>query len=70
VTRQQLRLGLGDLRKPTFEDVGDASVQRASRFTQQRAIGRVLHEGVLEQIARMRWDALAEKQTGSDKTVE
>ena len=63
VTRQQLRLALGNLGELAFEGFGDAGVKRASRLAQQRAIGRVLHQGVLEQIGRMRRHALPEQQT-------
>ena len=63
VTRQQFRLALGDLGELAFEGFGDAGVKRASRLAQQRAIGRVLHQRVLEQIGRMRRRALPEQQT-------
>jgi hypothetical protein len=58
--RQQLRLVLGDFRKPTLQSFGDAGMQRMARFTQQRAIRRILHQRMLEQIACVRRDALAE----------
>jgi len=68
--RQQIRLGLGDVSKLPFERVGDTSVECAPRLAQQGAIGRVLHESMLEEIDRMRRHALAEQQTSLDKTVE
>ena len=70
VTRQQLRLVLGDFRELAFEGFGDAGVKRASRLAQQRAIGRVLHQGMLEQIGRVRRHALPEQQTSRNETVE
>ena len=45
-------------------------MKHASRLAQQRAIGRVLHQRMLEQITRMRWHALPKQQTGLDETVE
>jgi hypothetical protein len=57
-------LVLGDLRELTFQSLGYASVKCSSGFAQQRAIGRVLHQGVLEQVSRMGWHALPEQQTG------
>ena len=51
VTRQQFRLTLGNLRKLALKGFGDASVKRTSRLAQQRAIGGVLHQRMLEQIA-------------------
>ena len=68
--RQQFRLALGHLRELAFEGFGDASVKRASRLAQQRAIGRVLHEGMLEQIGRMRRPALPEQQTSTNETIK
>src|SRR5262249_50763722 len=50
VTRQKLGLTLGDLRELAFERVGDASVKLASRLAQQQAVGRILHQSMLEQI--------------------
>src|SRR5215469_9188866 len=47
---QQLWLFLGDLRKLALEHVGDAGVQRATWFAQQCAVGRILHQGVLEDV--------------------
>ena len=64
VTRQQLRLAFGNLRELAFEGFGDASVKCASGLAQQRAISRILHKSVLEQIGRMGRRALAEHQTG------
>src|SRR5262249_56875111 len=42
----------------------------ASRFAQQRAIGRILHQGMFEQICRMGRDALPEQQASLNETVE
>ena len=70
VTREQLRLVLGDLRELALKGLDNAGVKRSSRFAQQRAIGRVLHQCVLEQIGRVRRHALLEQQTSSDETVE
>ena len=63
MTRQNLRLVLGDFGELAFKGFGDASVQRASRLAQERAIGGILHQGVLEQIGRVRRHALPEQQT-------
>ena len=62
--RQQLRLALGDLGELAFKGFGDTGVKRASWLAQQRAIGRVLHQGMLEQVGRMRRHALPEQQAG------
>jgi len=69
MARQQFRLILRDLHKLGLDGFGDASVERASQLAQQRAIGRVLHQGVLEQIGRMRRRALPNSNRG-DETVE
>jgi hypothetical protein len=60
VTRQQLRLTLGDLGELALEGFRDTSVKCASRLAQQRAIGRVLYQGMFEQIGRIRRHALPE----------
>jgi hypothetical protein len=53
VVRQQLGLGLGDVREHPFETFGNASMKRASRLPKQRPISRILYEGVLEQVGCM-----------------
>src|ERR1700730_18362708 len=70
VPGQQFRLVRGNLRKLALQHVGDTSVQRPTRLAQQRAIGSVLHKGVLEQVARMWRHALPEQQTRLNETVE
>ena len=70
MTRQQLGLAFGDVGELAFEGFGDAGMKRASRLAQQRAVGRVLHQGVLEQIGRMRRHALPEQQTSRNETVK
>ena len=54
------RLLLDRCRKLCFEDISDASMKRASRLAQQRAVGRVPYKCVLEQISRVRRDTLPE----------
>jgi hypothetical protein len=68
--RQQIRLAFGDVRKLLFESVCDTRVECPSRLAQQGAIGRVLHQGMLEQLGRVWRHTLAEEQTGPDQTVE
>jgi hypothetical protein len=61
VTPKQLRLALGDLDKLAFEGFGYPGMKRTSGLAQQRAIGSILHQGVLEQVSRMRRHALSEQ---------
>jgi hypothetical protein len=68
--RQQLRLALGDLSEPALEGFGDTGVKRPARLTQQRAVGRVPHQSIVEQIGRMRRHALPEQQTNRNEAVE
>ena len=56
--RQQIGLAIGDVWKLAFDRFGDPGMKRASRLAQQRAIGRVLHQRMLEQVARLRRHAL------------
>ena len=58
VARQQLGLGLGDVRELTFESFGNASMKRASWLPQQSPVSRILYEGVLEQVGYVRRHAL------------
>src|SRR6516165_5045040 len=53
VARQQLRLAVGDVRKSAFQDSRNPRMQRAARLAQQGTVGSVLHQSMLEQIARM-----------------
>ena len=65
MTRQNLRLVVGNVSEMTFEGFGDVGVQRASRLAQQRPISRVLYECVLEQISGMWPYTLPKQQTGA-----
>src|ERR1700733_12026368 len=67
---QQLRLVFGDVSETTFEGFGNAGMERTARLTQKRAIGRVLYQGVLEQVSRMRRHALPEQHTSLNEPVE
>ena len=67
VTRQNLRLVLSNVGEPAFEIFGNAGMKCASRFAQERAIGSVLHQGMLEQIRCLWRHALAEQQSGRDE---
>src|SRR6516164_5238627 len=68
--RQQFRMAFGNLRKLALQRFRDTGVKRASLVPQQRAIGRVLHERMLEQVGRMRRHALPEKQASGNETVK
>src|SRR5579862_6414680 len=60
MTREQFRLVLGDIGEPGLKHFRDARVKRASRLAKQRPVGRVLHQRMLEQIARVGRYALPE----------
>ena len=42
----------------------------ASGFAQQRSVGRILHQSMLEQVSRMRSGALSEQQAGVDQPIK
>jgi hypothetical protein len=69
VPRQQFRLALGDVSKLAFKCSRDVSMKCSSRLAQQHAIGRVLHQDMLEQVGRMRRYTLPELQAGVKETV-
>ena len=62
MVRQELRLGLGRLREVSFKHLRDASMQLLAPGLEQRLVGRVLDEGVLEAVARLGRRAAAEDQ--------
>jgi hypothetical protein len=68
--RQDLRSAFGSIGESAFKDFGDTGVKRAPWLAQQRAIGRVLHQGMLEQVACLRQHALSEQQSSLNETVE
>src|SRR6516162_10115584 len=68
--RQKFGLVLRYLCKLRLKCMCDARVKRASRFTQKRAVSRVLHHGVVEQIRRIWRNALSEQQTRGDETMQ
>src|SRR5262249_51270145 len=70
VTRQQLGLGLGDLRELTFEGFGDSDMKRTSRLAQQAAVSRIPHERMLEKVCRIRRVTPPEQQTSPNETVK
>src|SRR5262249_17909622 len=61
VTRQQLGAGLGKLSKLVFQGFNNTSMKRASGLTQKSAVGRILHQGMLEQVGPMRGQAQPEQ---------
>ena len=70
VTREQLRLVLGDVRKLALDSLSDASVQGASRLAQERAVGRILYQRVLKKITPKRRYALTEQQASPNDPVQ
>jgi len=68
--RQDLRSAFGSIGESAFKDFGDTGVKRAPWLAQPRAIGRVLHQGMLEQVACLRRHALSEQQSSLNETVE
>ena len=58
MVRQQLGLGLADLGELRLQHLGNALVVLLAGTLQQRLIGRVLDQGVLETVRRLRWQPL------------
>lgn len=70
MARKNFRLvgrGVGEI---FFKRRCDPCVQRPAGLAKKRAIGRVLNKSVLEQVSHIRRRALAEQQTGVNKTPE
>jgi hypothetical protein len=70
VTRQHLRLALGDFRKATLKGFNDRGMKHPPWLAQQCAISCVLNQGVLEKIACVWRYALPEEQPGCDDAVK
>ena len=70
MTRQQFGLVLSNVSELAFKSFGNASVKRASRLAQERAVGSILHQSVLEQISRVRRHTLPEQQACLNETFE
>jgi len=66
VSRQQFRLIVSKLGKVAFKFFRYATMEGASRLAQERAIGRVLHQRMLEQVTGMGWYALPKEQASGD----
>jgi hypothetical protein len=53
--RQQLGLGLGNVRKPRLQHLGNPLMELLPSALQQRQIRRLVNEGVFEEVHRLRW---------------
>ena len=67
---EQFWLGFDDSRKPLLEHVRDASVQLLAPGLEQRLIGGVLDQRVLETVDRLGRAAAAKHELGGDQLVE
>jgi hypothetical protein len=63
-------LGFDDSRKPVLEHLRDASVQLLAPGLEQRLIGGVLDQGVLETVGRVGRAAAAKHELGADQLIE
>ena len=70
MTRNQLRLARSDFRKLGFQDFRNAGVQPTSALAKKSAVGRILHQGMFEQVSRVRRYALPKQQPGPYQTVK
>ena len=69
VMGQGLRLALASVRKPLFERFGDARMQLLSPAFEERLVGGVLDQRVLETVGRLGRRAVAEHQLGGDELI-
>src|SRR5262249_52608991 len=67
---KKLRLCLGRLGPLLLQHLGDPRVQLLPLAPQQRTVGRVLNQRVLEEEGGSRWDAPAERETGDDELIQ
>ena len=67
---QDFRPGLAYARRALFEHLRDSGVELLALGLEQRLVGRVLDQGVLEAVGRLGRRAAAEDQLGSDELIE
>ena len=67
--RQKLGLAIADI-ELLVKNACDASVQLLSLFAEQGVVSNILHERMLEQVMRVRRQALAKQQAGLNETIE
>ena len=70
VMRQHLGLGVLDVREALLDHPRDLAVQLLSSALEQRVVGRVLHQGVLEGVGRLRRRAAAKRQPRLGEPLE
>ena len=72
MVRQRLRLALcnHDGENWRSKNIHDPRVQRPARLAQQRAVGRILNQSMLERIGRIRWPASPEQRPSFNETFE
>jgi hypothetical protein len=70
VMREQLGLAFGNVSKLALKCFSNTGVKSASRLAQEGAIGRILYQGVLEKISRVRSGTLSEEQSCRDEPVK
>ena len=70
VMRQQLRFGGGGLREVCCEHPRDRGVQLLSAALQQRVVGGILHQRVLEGVGGLGRGATAERESGVGQLLE
>src|SRR5690242_11819693 len=66
----QLRLTFGDIGKFLLDALRNTSVKTAARVPKHRAVGRILDEGVVEQIGGIRWLPLPEQQPSIQEPIQ
>jgi len=70
MVREEFGLGFDDLRELGLQHLGDAGVQLLAAGFEERAVGGVLNEGVLEAVGDLGRAAAAVDQLGCDQLVE
>jgi hypothetical protein len=67
---EQLRPRFRGVWELLFERLRNPGMQLLALRLEQRLVGRVLDQGVLEAVGRLGWDAAAEYQLGCDQLIE
>ncbi len=67
---QELRLLLHYVRKTVLEHRRGAGMQQLPPAPQEGAVRRILHQGVLEGVLRIRWCPAPKNQLGTNEIIQ
>src|SRR5215472_9169821 len=70
MVRQEFRLGGHDIRRPLFQNLGNAAMKLPAAALKERLIGSIADERMLEAVSRFRKASTANNQCSADQPIE